>query len=374
MPKLRRSPPSSKSNQESTIENPNQANMDITELRRMVIEQQTIGRLQQQQQQQQQQNGQISNQGIGLLTEGNFLHFSIRDALDAVPTYDGENIPFIYFVEGCEEAMSMIAPTQENILVRAIRNKLKGDAHRSILGKIFTNMRELIEFLRTKYGPRETVYEAQGRLAYLCQKKDEKVATYANRVRELGKRILDAQKRETGEISEEFQNSIEAHLKTSFLRGLNKEIIISKEGTFEQLESRAIDAEKELETINMIRRVVLAENTTERRATRRIEAVEIICQYCHKKGHTADRCRKILKQQGNVERINSNNPIQYQKNVEHVNQNYLAPIQFPVRQNFPQNTTNKFFPQNFSRQAYNKSFQNNQILVLDKKCSVIINP
>jgi len=151
-------------------------------------------------------------------------------------------------------------------------------------------MQELVEFL-TKYGSRKTFYEAQERLAYLYQKKDERVVAYANRVRELGKRILDAQKREIGQISAEFRNSIDKHLKNSFLRGLNKEIIISKEGSFD-IENRAIEAEKELETINMIRRAVLAENApTERKSSvRRIEAKTVICQYCRKKGHTADKC------------------------------------------------------------------------------------
>lgn len=173
-------------------------------------------------------------------TIGNYLHFPIRDVLEAVPSYDGGNIPFVYFVEGCEEALSMITPSQELNLVRAVRNKLKDDAHRSILGKTFNNMQELVEFLRTKYGSRETVYEIQGRLAYLCQRKDERVVAYANRVRELGKRILDAQKRETEQISAEFRNSIDKHLKSSFLHGLNKEIIISREGSFDEIESRAI--------------------------------------------------------------------------------------------------------------------------------------
>jgi len=283
----------------------NTGGTDINDLRRELAEQQRII-----QQLQQERN---PNLGMTVVTEntlGNFLHFSIRDALEAVPNFDGENIAFVYFVEGCEEALSMVAPTQEVALVRAIRNKLKGDAHRSILGKTFGNMQELVEFLRTKYGPRETVYEAQGRLAYLYQKKDEKVAAYANRVRELGKRILDAHKRETGQISLEFRDSIDKHLKTSFLRGLNREIIISKEGTFEEIESRAIDAEKELETINMIRRVVLAENipTEKRASTRRIEAEIITCQFCHKKGHTADRCWQINKFQGANGNKNLTNP------------------------------------------------------------------
>lgn len=269
---------------------------EIQELRRaLALQQQMIEQL---------QNQRSQHPGMATLPEGtfgNYLYFSIRDALEAVPSFDGSNIPFVYFVEGCEEALSMITPSQELNLVRAVRNKLKGDAHRSILGQTFDKMQELVEFLRTKYGPRETVYEAQGRLAYLCQKKDEKVVAYANRVRELGKRILDAQKRETGRISPEFRSSIDKHLKTSFLRGLNKEIIITKEGTFEEIESRAIEAEKELETINMIKRVVLAENgpAEKRASTRRIEGQVINCQYCHKKGHAADKCWQIKKFQGN---------------------------------------------------------------------------
>jgi len=93
-------------------------------------------------------------------TLGNYLHFSIRNASEVVSIYDGENIPFVYSVERCEEALNMITLSQELNLVRAVRNILKGDVHRSILGKTFNNMQELVKFLRTKYGSRETVYEA----------------------------------------------------------------------------------------------------------------------------------------------------------------------------------------------------------------------
>lgn len=337
---LPRTPPPSE-----RMEAEDRSSIEIQELRKTLLQQQQI--IQQLQQNQRSQNsgtastsGMTATPGMTVLSEttlSNYLHFSIRDALEAVPSFDGNNISFVYFVEGCEEALSMVTPSQEINLVRAVRNKLKGDAHRSILGKTFSKMQELVEFLRTKYGPRETVYEAQGRLAYLCQKKDEKVVAYANRVRELGKRILDAQKRELGQISAEIQNSIEKHLKTSFLRGLNKDIIINREGTFEEIESRAIEAEKELETMNMIRRVVLAENTSgERRAPiRRVGVEPMSCQYCHKKGHTADKCWQINKQQDKTKienlrkpnNINSNNNNKQSSLIQNSNnQNQTATI------------------------------------------------
>lgn len=264
---------------------------DIAELRNKLQQQERIILRLQEQQQASQTASLTGNTELNLGT----LHFSIRDALEAVPNFDGYNIAFCHFVEGCEEALSMISPSQEIVLVRAIRNKLKGDAHKSILGKVFDSLRSLVEFLRKKYGPRETVYETQARLAYLCQSNNEKVASYANRVRELGKRIMDAQQRQFGTISREFEKSVEDNIKISFLRGLNREIRVTREGTFEELESRAIDAERELETIQAIRQVVLGEKAPEKRSAplRRIGTEVIKCQYCHKIGHTADRCRSI---------------------------------------------------------------------------------
>jgi len=289
MSKVTRTPPERNLSESDTTM---ATELDVAELQRRLQHQEHVIRQLQERQ----------PQGTPITTSndfnfGNFIYFSIRDALEAVPSFDGDNIAFTHFVEGCEEALSMIAPSQEIILVRAIRNKLKGDAHRSILGKVFSSLQGLVEFLRSKYGPRETVYEAQARLAYICQKGDEKVSSYANRVREIGKRIIDAQKRQSNDISQDFKKSIEEHLKICFLRGLNPEITISKEGTFEELESRAIDAERELEAVKMIRQIVLGGKSDSKNAghapVHRVGAEPTTCQYCHKIGHTADRCRLI---------------------------------------------------------------------------------
>lgn len=276
--------------------------VDIADLQqRLQCQERLIRQLQEQQQQAESSQGIVpSTTSSNDLNLTNFVRLSIKDALEAIPTFDGDNASFSHFVEGCEEALTMIAPSQEIILVRAIRNKLKGDAHRSILGKVFSTLQSLVEFLRNRYGPRESVYEAQARLAYICQKDGEKVSTYANRVREIGKRILDAQKRQSNEVSQEFQKSMEEHLKTCFLRGLDQEIKISKDGTFDEVETRAMDAERELETIKMIRQVVLGNKATDNKrvanaSLRRVNAELVKCQYCHKNGHTADRCRLISK-------------------------------------------------------------------------------
>ena len=141
------------------------------------------------------------------------------------------------------------------------------------------------------------------KLDSLMSEERRKSISYANRVREIGKRIIDAQKRQSNEISHDFKRSVDEHLRICFLRGLNPEIIISKEGTFEELESRAIDAERELETVKTIRQIVLGEKTSSdnkhagNAPVRRVNAEAMTCQYCHKIGHTADRCRLISSNQ-----------------------------------------------------------------------------
>jgi len=136
----------------------------------------------------------------------------------------------------------------------------------------------------------------------LCQKSDEKVSSYANRVREIGKRICNRRPKATIKISQDFKKSMDQHLKIYFLRGLNPEIIISKKGTFEELES-AIDAERELETVKTIRQIVLGEKTSSdnKHANNvpvcRIDAEPITCEYCDKIEHTADRCTVISSNQ-----------------------------------------------------------------------------
>lgn len=305
--------------------------VDITDLQQRLQNQERLIRQLQEQQQPTgpSQGTDPSGTSVNDLNFTNFVRLSIKDALEAVPTFDGDNASFSHFVEGCEEALSMIAPSQEIILVRAIRNKLKGDAHRSILGKVFNTLQSLVEFLRNRYGSRESVYEAQARLAYICQKDGEKVSTYANRVREIGKRILDAQKRQSNEVSQEFHKSMEEHLKICFLRGLDPEIKILKDGTFDEVETRAIDAERELETIKMIREVVLGNKASidnkrvANASLRRVNAEPVKCQFCHKNGHTADRCRLIGKPPVHQNLSNNTNSSQsnFSRNDQYTNHN-----------------------------------------------------
>lgn len=84
---------------------------------------------------------------------------------------------------------------------------------KSILDKIFNSLQDLVEFLCNKYDLRETVYEAQARLAYIgiCQKNDEKVSAYAIRLRNRQaynrcSKTIDAQTEEVKTLKNPWRN------------------------------------------------------------------------------------------------------------------------------------------------------------------------
>ncbi|KOC59663.1 hypothetical protein WH47_11093 [Habropoda laboriosa] len=108
-----------------------------------------------------------------------------------------------------------------------------------------------------RHAPHETVYEALGKLANVFQKSDEEVITFANRVRELGKRILDAFKREYDSISPTFVNSTDENLKRCFLRGLKSEIAVRipsmHHNSLNALITKAIVIQKENDAIYQMR-------------------------------------------------------------------------------------------------------------------------
>ncbi|CAK9811027.1 hypothetical protein ANTPLA_LOCUS7601 [Anthophora plagiata] len=219
-----------------------------------------------------------------------------KDALDAIPEYDGQNLDFICFAEGCEEALDMIPHQYEENFVKSLRNKLKGDARRSIIGTRFNRVSALVEHLRSIYAPHETVYEALGKLANVFQKSDEEVITFANRVRELGKRILDAFKREYNSISPTFLDNTDENLKRCFLRGLKSEISVRMpsmhHNSLNELITKAIVIQKENDAISQMRS--LSEGKSDRRVANetvhKVQSETITCQLCNKSGHDATRC------------------------------------------------------------------------------------
>jgi len=86
-------------------------------------------------------------------------------------------------------------------------------------------MAELINYLKQIYSSSKTVYQLQGELDSVYQKNKEDVVTYANRVKILGKQILEAYKISGNTLpSQNIKVSLERDMCKCFIRGLKPEI------------------------------------------------------------------------------------------------------------------------------------------------------
>lgn len=230
---------------------------------------------------------------------------SIKYALEAIPIFDGQNIPLSHFIEGCIEAKNMLPSDQELVLVKVVRNKLRGDARRVIQGSEYNDLTSLCRFLKSVYTPTKTVYQLQGELGSVCQKSGESVLTYTNRIKDLGNRIIEAHIVENGgQMDPAFKSSCDKALVDCFLRGVHSDIEnkIERQANIQGTMLSAIKAETEIKQKTALlksqsmRREVHQDASREYERVHLIQNEPIICQLCNEIGHTADKCYKFINQ------------------------------------------------------------------------------
>lgn len=230
----------------------------------------------------------------------NFLKMSqnplatLKYAVEAVLFFDGSNTSLSYFIEGCEEAKSMLpveAVEAEAQLTKVIRTRIVGEARRTIQGQNFDSIAQLTAYLKQIYGPVKNVYQLQGELGSVYQKNEEDVVTYANRVKLLGKKILEAYKVSVhSQVNSGIKESVEKDMAKCFIRGLKPEIEqrITRDLDVEGTITDALRIERELHIMTDLRQGISSRNKA---------LTSIItngsCQICHKEGHITSNCRRI---------------------------------------------------------------------------------
>lgn len=218
---------------------------------------------------------------------------SLKDAAEVVPAFDGKNIPLGQFLEGCSEAKDMVAPAAENNLVKLIRSKISGEARQSMLGKTFDSIEALKDHFKDIYAPVRSVNQLLGELGNEYQREDEKVLTFANRLREIASRILEAQRVIVGTVDDSFKSSMESNVFDCFKRGLKPEIgnKLTAGITAADAVKSAIKVEKELEAQKALRR------GADLKADHRPFQKKFVssCQLCEQEGHIAPQCKFVNK-------------------------------------------------------------------------------
>lgn len=228
---------------------------------------------------------------------GNMAHHNpfatLKYAVEAVPFFDGKNIPLNYFIEGCEEAKGMLPAEAESQFTKIIRTRIVGEARRTIRDIDFENVNQLTKYLKRIYGGSKNLYQLQGELGNVYQKNEEDVVTYANRVKLLGKQIREAYRTSGHALGEEaITASLEKDMCKCFIRGLKPDIEqrvnrnLDVQGTI----ADALRIERELSAIKVLRK---GPNYIETDKSNRSNET---CQICFKVGHIAVNCRKLTQQ------------------------------------------------------------------------------
>jgi hypothetical protein len=222
---------------------------------------------------------------------------TLKYAVEAVPYFDGNNISLNYFIEGCEEAKSMLPKEAEQQFTKIIRTRIVGEARRTIQDQEFDKVSQLTSYLKKVYGPSKNVYQLQGELGCIYQKTEEDVITYANRVKILGKQILEAY-RSSGHPApdQNIKTSLEIDMCKCFIRGLKPDIEqrIARELDVNETVADALRIERELKAMTDLRQGQSVHSGQNRPPhTNRLRE---ICQICYKEGHAANNCRKLNNQ------------------------------------------------------------------------------
>ena len=101
---------------------------------------------------------------------------TLRDAITIIPEFNEKNIPLEQFIKCCSEAK--------------IQSKIRGEARQSIFGQSFAKIKELQNFLNNIYSPAKSIPQLLGELGNEFQRDEESVIAFANRIMEIGIRIL----------------------------------------------------------------------------------------------------------------------------------------------------------------------------------------
>ncbi|KYQ53638.1 hypothetical protein ALC60_02580 [Trachymyrmex zeteki] len=139
-----------------------------------------------------------------------------REATDSVPYFDGYNIPLAQFTRACRRAREIIPISAERNLTKLLINKLGRRAYYAVEDEPCNSVTELIDLLTDAFGPAKTLDQYRGELSIIFLKSGEHILDYISRVKDLRTAILDAERRERGEIDPRFVIEIDNLTARSF--------------------------------------------------------------------------------------------------------------------------------------------------------------
>lgn len=141
-------------------------------------------------------------------------NFSVKQAVELVPKFDGTSISVLQFIRACKRAREVVPQSAERTLTKLICNKLQGRAYAAVEDEDCCTISDLCNRLRSVLGPYKFVDQYRGELASVSQSKSEHILDYITRVKDLRTAVIDATEGNIDLIE------IDDFVAESFLRGM----------------------------------------------------------------------------------------------------------------------------------------------------------
>ncbi|KAK2578538.1 hypothetical protein KPH14_012027 [Odynerus spinipes] len=148
-------------------------------------------------------------------------YYSVKDAADLVPNFDGQKVNVMKFISAYESAQELLHPQDLPLFAKVIRLKITGEAENFIRYVETPNLEMLTLELKRMYVPRQSLTKWQTELAFIKQNSWETPLEFGRRVQEIETRAKEIiTENNTPEIALGMIKGLEHNALNSFVAGL----------------------------------------------------------------------------------------------------------------------------------------------------------
>lgn len=208
---------------------------------------------------------------------------NIFGVIKFIPEFDGTPSKLHQFLECSEIILSDTKDTEHPKFLQIMKKLLVGKAYDETVKHIdYDSWNDLKIDLKNRYTEVRSKLQISQELNTIVQKGDEDVRAFGSKVQGLLSQLNDVCIIEAGVGSEKYVELINAQTALiAFQEGLNNKIrVVVKSANCKTLNESITKA---IEEESLIKRHLVIEN----------KSSNLICQFCKKKGHSADRCYQI---------------------------------------------------------------------------------
>lgn len=253
------------------------------------------------------------NNSAGHMQSSSFFNTTgmrTKDLTDYIPKFSGKNITVSEFAQACRTAWGAAPPGSEPEFMKMLSLKLFGEAAKVAMGRDFTDLEQFLGLMTRMFDKNKPYCIAVGDLPKTKQRPLETVVEYSNRIKDVGRTILMAAKREN---RGEGNAKLRGDLFLFFIKNLKDEIRTRMRyngNDFDEAVDKAREIEIELDALreeqgDESNRILFTTESEIMPSSQILLANEkpprtdvVTCQFCSKPGHDASKCFSIIGRPG----------------------------------------------------------------------------